>query len=430
MASISKRNGKYAVTYYEGDDRHPVMKSGLTASQAEKLRDKKNAEEKKWREQRKKAREKAKKQVVKAVSNNAGDNPTDATLEEYMEEFIEKYGTKHWGDSYYTSSRSRMINYVYPHFGQHKIVDITTQMIDTYYDFLIKECPLVANRGKQKGSDEGGHVTSAIVRDIHKVLRTAFNQARKWKYIRQNPFNDADLPEHKEEERPAFSPDEFEWILDYTDDPSDYERYTIHVALAIQYYCTTRGGEVGGLQWPDYNRTEKTLHIYKALDRVAKKNLNLPKLIIYYTFPIMNAYNKTVVVLKAPKTEATERFSKLNNLMIEKLDQLKKMQEEMIANTEYGLFAQKMSGGSVNTASGEFNFSVDKAFIVEKGKIKQQVKGAKLIGSGIEVLQQIDMVGNDMDLACGMCGASSGSIPTTVGEPAVRVRNITVGGQR
>ena len=84
MASISKRNGKYAVTYYEGDDRHPVMKSGLTASQAEKLRDKKNAEEKKWREQRKKAREKAKKQVVKAVSNNAGDNPTDATLEEYM----------------------------------------------------------------------------------------------------------------------------------------------------------------------------------------------------------------------------------------------------------------------------------------------------------------------------------------------------------
>lgn len=104
--------------------------------------------------------------------------------------------------------------------------------------------------------------------------------------------------------------------------------------------------------------------------------------------------------------------------------------EEMIANTEYGLFAQKMSGGSVNTASGEFNFSVDKAFIVEKGKIKQQVKGAKLIGSGIEVLQQIDMVGNDMDLACGMCGASSGSIPTTVGEPAVRVRNITVGGQR
>ena len=65
MASISKRNGKYAVTYYEGDDRHPVMTSGLTASQAEKLRDKKNAEAKKWREPGKKAREKGRKQEVK-----------------------------------------------------------------------------------------------------------------------------------------------------------------------------------------------------------------------------------------------------------------------------------------------------------------------------------------------------------------------------
>lgn len=61
-----------------------------------------------------------------------------------------------------------------------------------------------------------------------------------------------------------------------------------------------------------------------------KKNLNLPKLKIYYTFPVLNPYNKTVTVLKAPKTEATERFSKLNNLMIEKLDRLKAMQEELV----------------------------------------------------------------------------------------------------
>ena len=55
MASIQERNGKFAVVYYEGDDRHPVMKSGLTATQAEKLRDRKNAEEKKWREQKRKS---------------------------------------------------------------------------------------------------------------------------------------------------------------------------------------------------------------------------------------------------------------------------------------------------------------------------------------------------------------------------------------
>lgn len=71
------------------------------------------------------------------------------------------------------------------------------------------------------------------------------------------------------------------------------------------------------------------MHIYKALARVDKDNLDLPKLIIYYTFPVLNPYNKTVVVLKAPKTEATERFGKLNNLMMEKLDHLKEMQDEL-----------------------------------------------------------------------------------------------------
>ena len=103
--------------------------------------------------------------------------------------------------------------------------------------------------------------------------------------------------------------------------------------------------------------------------------------------------------------------------------------EEIIGSTENGIFAKKMGGGSVNPATGDFNFTVDEAFLIENGKITQQVKGAKLIGRSVEVLQNIDMVGNNMTLACGMCGASSGSIPTTIGQPTIRVQNITVGGQ-
>lgn len=72
------------------------------------------------------------------------------------------------------------------------------------------------------------------------------------------------------------------------------------------------------------------MNIYKDLDRVDKKNLDLPKLVIYYTFSVLNPYNKTLTVLKAPKTEATERLGKLNNLMIEKLNRLKAMQEELV----------------------------------------------------------------------------------------------------
>ena len=104
--------------------------------------------------------------------------------------------------------------------------------------------------------------------------------------------------------------------------------------------------------------------------------------------------------------------------------------DEIIASTEQGLFAKTMSGGSVNTATGDFNFSVDEGYIIEKGKIKQPVRGAKLIGNCADILMKIDMVGNNLDLACGMCGSISGSIPVTVGQPTIRVSEITVGGQK
>ena len=103
--------------------------------------------------------------------------------------------------------------------------------------------------------------------------------------------------------------------------------------------------------------------------------------------------------------------------------------EEIIANTEFGLYAKSMGGGSVNPATGEFNFAVNEGYIIENGKISYPVKGATLIGSGSEVLLNIDMVGNDLLRAQGMCGAASGSIPADVGEPTIRVQNVTVGGR-
>ena len=103
--------------------------------------------------------------------------------------------------------------------------------------------------------------------------------------------------------------------------------------------------------------------------------------------------------------------------------------EEIIAATKFGLYAKSMGGGSVNPATGEFNFAVNEGYIVEDGKISYPVKGATLIGSGKDVLLNIDMVGNDLLRAQGMCGAASGSIPADVGEPTIRVQNITVGGR-
>ncbi len=103
--------------------------------------------------------------------------------------------------------------------------------------------------------------------------------------------------------------------------------------------------------------------------------------------------------------------------------------EEIIANTEYGLFAKKMGGGSVNPTTGEFNFAVSEGYLIKNGKIEKPVRGATLIGKGQDVLKKIDMVGNDLELAAGMCGSLSGSVPAAVGQPTIRVSEILVGGR-
>ena len=104
--------------------------------------------------------------------------------------------------------------------------------------------------------------------------------------------------------------------------------------------------------------------------------------------------------------------------------------DEIIKNTEYGIYAKNMGGGSVNPATGDFNFAVMEGYIIRNGEICEPVRGATLIGNGGEVLKKIDMVGNNLGFGQGMCGSSSGSVPTNVGQSTIRVSEITVGGRK
>ena len=103
--------------------------------------------------------------------------------------------------------------------------------------------------------------------------------------------------------------------------------------------------------------------------------------------------------------------------------------EDIIASMEFGLYAKEMGGGSVNPVTGEFNFSVSEGYLVRNGKICEPVRGASLVGKGSDVIRNIDMVGTELDMGQGMCGSSSGSVPTNVGQPLIRVSAITVGGR-
>ena len=103
--------------------------------------------------------------------------------------------------------------------------------------------------------------------------------------------------------------------------------------------------------------------------------------------------------------------------------------EDIIADTPLGIYVANFGGGSVDPSTGEFNFSASEAYIIRDGKICEPVKGCTFIGTGQEVLMQIDRVGNDLALGQGNCGSASGMIPVNVGQPTIRLKEITVGGR-
>ena len=104
--------------------------------------------------------------------------------------------------------------------------------------------------------------------------------------------------------------------------------------------------------------------------------------------------------------------------------------EEIIASTPEGLYAKQMGGGSVDPASGDFNFAVLEGYMIRNGKIAEPVRGATLIGKGHEILTGIDRVADNFLPGQGMCGSISGSVPANVGQPMIRVKELTVGGRK
>lgn len=126
------------------------------------------------------------------------------------------------------------------------------------------------------------------------------------------------------------------------------------------------------------------------------------------------------------ETYSYEPTSRMTNTFIENGPD---KNEDIIASIEYGLYAKQMGGGSVNPLTGDFNFAVTEGYMVRNGKICEAVRGASLIGKGSKILQDIDMVGQNLARGQGMCGSSSGSVPTDVGQPLIRVKKITVGGR-
>lgn len=104
--------------------------------------------------------------------------------------------------------------------------------------------------------------------------------------------------------------------------------------------------------------------------------------------------------------------------------------QEIIATIDKGIYAPNFAGGQVDITSGKFVFSSAEAYLIENGKITAPVKGATLIGNGPEVMQKVSMIGNDvaLDRGVGVCGKDGQSVPVGVGQPTLKIDELTVGG--
>ena len=102
--------------------------------------------------------------------------------------------------------------------------------------------------------------------------------------------------------------------------------------------------------------------------------------------------------------------------------------DDLFNSVDKGIYCKQMGGGSVG-ATGEFNFSVSEAYLIENGQITKPLKGATLIGTATDIMNKISMSSQDLGLAAGFCGSVSGSIYVTVGQPHLKVDSITVGGR-
>ena len=104
--------------------------------------------------------------------------------------------------------------------------------------------------------------------------------------------------------------------------------------------------------------------------------------------------------------------------------------DEIISSVKRGVYAPHFGGGQVDITSGNFVFSASEAYMIEDGKITSPIKGATLIGQGIDVMKKIDMIGNnfELDKGVGTCGKDGQGVPVGIGQPTIRVSSMTVGG--
>ena len=136
----------------------------------------------------------------------------------------------------------------------------------------------------------------------------------RWEYISKNPFLNATLPEHHEKERVILEPEQILKVLEFTNRPEYYDYYLIHCAVLIAIGCTVRGGEIGGLQWDKINFEKQIILFDRAIDRVSKKNMDMPKMNILLQVSVKGWPARWMISLMAKASVIHRKMIKMRQI--------------------------------------------------------------------------------------------------------------------
>ena len=286
MASIVKRKNRYSVVYSYTDE------NGVKRQKWETFAT--NAEAKK-----------RKVQVEFEQETGAFITPSAKTVSDLLEEYMSIYGVNTWALSTYEARRSLIFNYITPLIGDIKLEDLTPRTMDKFYQSLLSVKAKVVNNRRPNNE----YLTPHTVREIHKLLRNAFNQAVKWELMSRNPVLNATLPKEEHKERAIWTAETLFKALEVCDDDN------LALALNLAFSCSLRMGELLGLTWDCIDISEDSIKngcayifVNKELQRVNRNALEqLGEKGVVFKFPPALASTHTALVLKEPKTKTSIR---------------------------------------------------------------------------------------------------------------------------
>ena len=310
MASIIKRKNRYSVVYTVKDENGNTRQKWETYDT--------NASAKK-----------RKAQIEFEQISGTFIVPPAKTVADLLEEYTSVYGVSTWAMSTYEARRGLMYNYIIPLIGDMKLDDLNTRVIDRFYQSLLSVKPKVANNKKPQSE----FLTAHMVREIHKLLRNAFNQAVKWELISKNPCLNATLPKEEHKKREIWTVETLQHALEVCDDD------ILSLAINLAFACSLRMGEMLALTWDCIDISEKSIEngntsifINKELQRVSRQAVEaLDSRDIIFTFPHMFSKGTTELVLKAPKTKTSVRKVFLPKTVALMLTERKKQIDELKA---------------------------------------------------------------------------------------------------